>query len=79
MTETILRQCTVRGNVVMLPDEQLERNVYEQVAKALQGIGGKWNRKAGGFLFSRDPQDLLAKICEGDKINLKKDGNYIPI
>lgn len=35
----VLQKCTVDGMVVKLPEGQLDRKLYEQVAKALQGIG----------------------------------------
>jgi len=38
----ILQQCTVANNVVKLPEGQLDRKLYQEVAKALELIGGKW-------------------------------------
>lgn len=69
----ILKQCTVEGNVVKLPPGQLERKLYEQVAKHLHNIGGNWNRKAGGFVFSFDPSGLLNQQANGDGRNIKKE------
>lgn len=74
--QEILKQCTVKDKTVFLPNQQLERKDYQSVAKALEGIGGKWNRKAGGFIFVSDPTELLAKIQGGDKINLKKEYQF---
>lgn len=76
MTITILNNCTVEGNVVKLPEGQLDRKDYEAVAKALQGIGGKWNKKANGFMFPSDPTERLAQIQGGEKINLKKEFQF---
>ena len=45
----ILSRCTVDGNTLYLPDEQLDRKTYTAVNKCLVNIGGKWNRKAKGF------------------------------
>ena len=39
--EQVLQNCTVDGNVVKLPNIQLERKLYQEVAKALKLIGGK--------------------------------------
>jgi len=39
--EQILQTCTIEGNVVKLPSEQLDRNLYIEVAKSLELIGGK--------------------------------------
>lgn len=71
-----IKACTVSGTTILLPEGQLDRTVYTQVNKALQGIGGKWNRKAQGFVFSQDPTDLLIEIQGGKKINLKKDFQF---
>jgi len=38
----VLKKCRVEGNVIKLPEGQLERNIYQEVAKALELIGGKW-------------------------------------
>lgn len=77
MTITILNNCTVEGNVVKLPEGQLDRKDYEAVAKALQGIGGKWKGgKVMGFVFPSDPTERLAQIQGGEKINLKKEFQF---
>lgn len=72
-----LRECTVFGNVVKLPNIQLERKLYQDVAKSLELIGGKWKGvKISGFVFDQDPTELLNKIAEGDQINLKKEYQF---
>ncbi len=64
--EDILRECSVDGNVVKLPAIQLERSMYQEVAKALQKIGGKWKGgKVGGFVFDFDPTELLSEVAGG--------------
>ena len=54
----VLRRSTLDERSVRLP-EQLERALYERVAKALTAAGGKWNRKAGCHLFDVDPRQTL--------------------
>lgn len=77
MTNEILKQCTIEGNVVKLPEGQLERKLYQDVAKALELIGGKWKGKpVMGFVFKEDPTDLLAEIAGGEKRNLKKEYQF---
>ncbi len=69
----ILKQCTVEGMVVKLPEGKLDRKLYEQVAKSLQLIGGKWKgNKIMGFVFQQDPTELLSQVAGGEKVNLKK-------
>lgn len=75
--EDVLKKCTVSGNVVKLPDTQLERKLYQDVAKSLQLIGGKWTGgKVFGFVFPVDPSELLEQIANGDKRNLKKEFQF---
>jgi phospholipid N-methyltransferase len=75
--EDVLKQCRVEGLVVKLPEGQLERKLYQDVAKALQLIGGKWvGGKTFGFVFQTDPTELLAEIAGGEKRNLKKEFQF---
>lgn len=72
----VLDQCVVDGLVVKLPDIKLDRKVYLDVAKVLELIGGRWDRKNGGFLFKADPTQLLSQVASGDKVNLKKEYQF---
>ena len=52
--EEVLQKCTIEGNIVKLPNVQLDRNEYLEVKKALELIGGKWKGgKVFGFGLSR--------------------------
>ena len=75
--QDILKQCTVTGTTVKLPDMQLDRKLYLDVKKALELIGGKWKgHNIQGFVFPGDPTDLLAEIASGEKRNLKKEFQF---
>lgn len=75
--EDILKNCTVEGNIVKLPAGQLDRKLYQEVAKSLELIGGKWKgNKIMGFVFPSDPTDLLDQIANGEKRNLKKEFQF---
>lgn len=75
--QAVLQQCTVHGNVVKLPDGQLDRKLYAEVKKALELIGGKWKGgKTYGFVFQKDPTELLEQIANGEKRNLKKEYQF---
>lgn len=75
--EQVLQNCTVEGNVVKLPTVQLDRKLYQEVAKSLELIGGKWKGgKVFGFVFVTDPTDLLEEIANGEKRNLKKEFQF---
>lgn len=73
----ILKNCTVEDTVVKLPEGHLDKKLYQNVANALQGIGGKWKGgKVGGFVFPSDPTELLQEIATGVKRNLKKEYQF---
>lgn len=75
--EQVLQECTIEGNIVKLPNIQLDRKDYQEVAKALELIGGKWKGgKIMGFVFVTNPTDLLAEIANGEKRNLKKEFQF---
>lgn len=75
--EEVLQNCKVEGLVVKLPAEQLDRKLYQDVAKALELIGGKWKSgKVQGFVFQQDPSNMLAEIAGGEKRNLKKEFQF---
>lgn len=68
-----LKEISIEGNILKLPEEQLERKNYLEVKKKLELIGGKWKGgKTQGFIFEQDPTELLNKVVEGENINLKK-------
>ena len=75
--EEVLKNCTVQGTTVKLPGVQLERKLYQEVAKSLELIGGKWKGgKVMGFVFQQDPTELLEQIANGEKKNLKKEFQF---
>lgn len=75
--EEVLKGCTIQGMIVKLPDVQLDRKLYQDVAKSLNLIGGKWKGgKVMGFEFPHDPTELLEQISGGEKRNLKKEFQF---
>jgi len=72
----ILNACSVSGHLVTLPPYDLDRKLYQDVAKNLELIGGKWNRRERGFLFNEDPTHLLNQISKGEKRNIKKEFQF---
>lgn len=72
----ILKQCKVSGNVAILPDIKLDRKTYLEVAKKIELIGGKWDKKNKGFLFPQDPSELLGIIASGEQKNIKKEYQF---
>lgn len=73
----ILQQCRIEGTIVKLPNVQLDRKLYQEVAKSFELIGGKWKGgKVFGFVFNNDPFELLEQIANGEKRNLKKEFQF---
>ena len=79
----ILKACTVEGNVVKLPPEELDRTLYQEVRKHLELIGGKWKGgKTSGFVFDDCEtsyiEQLLDEQSNGEGRNLKKEYQFFP-
>lgn len=75
--QDVLQACTVEGLTVKLPPGQLDRKLYQDVAKALNLIGGTWKGgKIMGFVFNEPPADLLAQIAKGTKANIQKEYQF---
>jgi predicted RNA methylase len=72
--EAVLARATVvDGNVVKLPDEQLDRALYTAVDKVLKALGGKWDRRAGGHVFNRGIGDALtAALTAGRAVDQRR-------
>lgn len=71
----ILKNCTIaNGNIIKLPDVQLERSDYMKVKKLFEGNGGKWKGgKCQGFLFNTtDVSPILSRLQGGDLTDRKK-------
>ena len=58
----VLINSNVEENLLYLPQEQLERNLYLKVNKVLESLGGKWNRKAKAHIFEECPENKLENI-----------------
>lgn len=57
---------------------QLDRKVYQATAKAIEVLGGKWNRKAGAHLFQVSARDVLARVLDGEALPKKNPLAYFP-
>lgn len=60
----VLARSTITATSVTLPPGQLERKLYTDVNKTLEGAGGKWSRKARAHVFERDPREALGLAVE---------------
>jgi hypothetical protein len=75
----ILDKCKIEGNILYLPEQQLDRKTYTDVNKCLDSIGGKWNKKAKGHVFEEDPTELLENLMLiGEITDIRKQFQYFP-
>lgn len=74
----ILHRCKADSTSVTLPDEQLERSLYDQVNEVLTRLGGKWNKKSKAHIFPYDPQSLLAAVLETRQMPPKNPTAFFP-
>ncbi len=69
----ILKNCRIEGKILYLPEGQLDRKLYMEINKVLTFLGGKWDRKSKGHVFSDNPSERLnSVIMTGDVIDQKK-------
>jgi predicted RNA methylase len=68
----VLEGCTIEGNLLRLPEGQLDRKMYVAVNKVLTDLGGKWTRKVRGHMFPGNPADALATVLETGKSENQK-------
>lgn len=76
----VIAASTIEGNLLRLPPTRLDRKEYQDVAKALDLIGGKWTGgKTQAFVFPSDPRPLVERLLSGEKItSAKKEFQYFP-
>jgi len=55
---------------------QLDRALYAKVNKALEAMGGAWNRKAGAHIFASDPRPQVEGLLESGTLKVDRDGFF---
>lgn len=55
---------------------QLDRKLYEKVNKALDAMGGKWNRGKGSHVFSSDPRVQVEGLLSTGALSVERDGFF---
>lgn len=70
--KSVLLRSAIDGCNLTLPG-QLERGLYQRVAKAIEAAGGKWNRKAQCHIFPNDVCKTMNLTEESvEVVNLKQ-------
>lgn len=72
-----LSKCRVEGNVLFLPEEQLDRNVYLKLKKALEDNHGKYQR-GGYFTFDFEAEWIWRYLMHHPTYSMKKEHQYFP-
>jgi hypothetical protein len=73
----VLKQCTVAGQNLTMP--QLDRQTYVKVNKAIECLGGKWDRKSKAHVFDDDPYDRITlAVMTGEVVDPKKQFQFFP-
>lgn len=67
----IIDQSAVSGCQLVLPG-QLNRDVYMRVAKIIEAVGGKWNRKAKAHLFEGDAVEAIEPLLLTGEVTFRK-------
>jgi phospholipid N-methyltransferase len=72
-----LKLITVNENRTVMP--MLDRALYTKVNKALECLGGKWNRSAKAHVWDCDPGDPIADaVMTGEVRDWKKELQFFP-
>ncbi len=69
---TVLGSMTIDGRTARIGAGQLDRKLYVEVNKALEALGGKWNRKAQGHVFDGDPRDAFDQVVLTGEFSVSK-------
>lgn len=73
----ILKQSSIEkisdSFILRLPDTKLDRTTYLEVNKVLEALGGKWNKKSKGHVFSEDPSQSFSTVIDEKKVIVPKD------
>lgn len=70
--KNLLMNLRIEGNTAYIT-EQLDRDTYVRLNKALEALGGKWNRSARGHVFPGDPSEKIAEALQaGQAVDIKK-------
>ena len=77
----VIKQGTLseEGDVYYLPDIQLDRKLYVETNKVLEGLGLKWNKKEKAHISSEDVSEKWYNMIDtGEWVDVKKQYQYFP-
>ena len=77
----IIKQGTLSecGNEYFLPNITLDRKLYTDTNKVLEGLGFKWNKKCKSHINSEDVSDKFYNMIDtGEWLDVKKELQFFP-
>lgn len=76
----VLGECRADGNLLYLPNVQLDRKTYTEVNRVLENMGGKWNSKAKAHVFADDDvaEMLETVLLTQEAKDLKREYQFFP-
>lgn len=74
----VIDRSVVEGNLLRLPPEQLDRKLCVDVNKALEALGGKWNRSKKAHVFESDPRAAIEEAIEEGKVAHPNQHDFFP-
>lgn len=75
--EEVLKICTLRNNIIYLPDVQLSKATYAEVKKRIEEAGGKWTGgKVQGFTFDVNAERVFGLLQEKGRCNLAQEFQF---
>ena len=76
-TQEILKQCSIEGKSLRIPQITLDRKEFTEIEKVLTKAGAKKVRgKDFRFDFPIECQSIIDKLIDGDKIDIKKEFQF---
>lgn len=74
----VLASAEIEGNKLRLT-AQLDRALYQKVAKVLLSIGGKWNSKEKAHIFKEDVETMISNmLLTGEYTDAKQEFQFFP-
>ncbi len=67
---SVLGDCTLRGNTILLPTYQVPAEIFPKVKRTLEGLGGTWSRQLKAYVFKQSPEPHWPQVLKGEQINL---------
>ena len=64
------------GLLAKITSGQLDRDLYTRTNKALEAMGGKWNRKQAGHIFPVDPRGMVEGLLSNGTLIIERDGFF---